>query len=383
MIYLDNAATSFPKPQSVVDAVCDFMTRIGANPGRSGHRLSVEAEIVRVEARERIARLFNGTDPLRVVFTANVTHAINLVLFGLLKPGDRIVTTAMEHNAVMRPLRFLETRGVKVALVAAAPDGTVDPADFAHELEKGARLACSLHASNAVGTIMPIGEIGRLCRRYSVPFMVDAAQTAGSYGIDMERDNIDILAFTGHKGLLGPTGTGGLVLGPDVDERSIVPLVLGGTGSRSDNEAQPDFLPDRFESGTANIAGIAGLSESVRWVTEKGVDTIRGREIRLAERLISGLVDIPGVTVYGTKDMSKRTAAVSFRVAGIDNAEVGGRLCDDFDIMCRAGLHCAPRAHMTMGTFPKGTVRLSIGPFNTEPDIDAAILAVEAIAGKK
>jgi cysteine desulfurase family protein len=383
MIYLDNAATSFPKPQSVVDAVSSFMTGIGANPGRSGHRLSVEAEKVRIEARERIARLFNGTDPLRVVFTANVTHAINLVLFGSLKAGDRVVTTAMEHNAVMRPLRLLESRGVKLVLVAAAPDGMVDPADFDRELKKGARLACALHASNAFGTIMPIGEIGRLCRRRSVPFMVDAAQTAGSFGIDMERDNIDILAFTGHKGLLGPTGTGGLVLGPNVDEKSIAPLVLGGTGSRSDTEVQPDFLPDRFESGTANIVGIAGLSESVRWVTEKGVDAIRAREMGLAERLISGLIEIPAVTVYGTRDMTRRTAAVSFRVAGIDNAEVSARLCDDFDIMCRAGLHCAPRAHTTMGTFPGGTVRLSIGPFNTEADIDAAVRTVEAIARKK
>jgi cysteine desulfurase/selenocysteine lyase len=380
MIYLDNAATSFPKPESVIEAVRRFMAEVGANPGRSGHRLSIEAERVRAESRERIARLFGAPDPLRVVFTPNVTHALNLVFFGLLERGDRVAVTGIEHNSVMRPLRFLEGRGIEPVLVRTAPDGTVDPADFSLALDRPVKLVCVVHASNAIGTIVPIGEIGRICKERRVPFMVDAAQTAGSLPIDVQRDNVDLLAFTGHKGLLGPTGTGGLVLGPGFDERKIAPLVFGGTGSKSDRETQPDFLPDCFESGTPNIAGLAGLSESVRWIAQRGVDLIRAHEMGLASRLIAGLGAIGGVTLYGMTDPARRTAAVSFRIDGVDNAAVAGRLSEEFDVMCRAGLQCAPRAHMTMGTFPAGTVRLSIGPFNTEEDIDAALSAVGKIA---
>jgi cysteine desulfurase/selenocysteine lyase len=380
MIYLDNAATTFPKPPSVIEAVRRFMAEVGANPGRSGHRLSIEAERVRAESRERIARLFGAPDPLRVVFTPNVTHALNLVFFGVLERGDRVAVTGMEHNSVMRPLRFLEGRGIEPVLVRTAPDGTVDPADFSRALDRPVKLVCVIHASNAIGTIVPIREIGRICRERRVPLMVDAAQTAGALPIDVVSDNIDLLAFTGHKGLLGPTGTGGLVLGPGFDEQTIAPFVFGGTGSRSDSDTQPDFLPDRFESGTPNIAGLAGLRESLGWITERGVDSIRAHETGLARRLIEGLGTIDGVTIYGVTDPARRTAAVSFRIDGVDNAAVARRLTDEFDIMCRAGLQCAPRAHMTMGTFPAGTVRLSIGPFNTEDDIDAALAAVAKIA---
>jgi cysteine desulfurase / selenocysteine lyase len=382
MIYLDNAATSFPKPNTVPEAIVNFMTRVGANPGRSGHRLSVEAERIRYGARERIARLVNHPDPLRVVFTANVTTALNLVLFGMLRPGGRVVVTGMEHNSVMRPLRCLEERGVTVTLVDAAPDGAVDPGDVARALEKPTNLVCTLHASNVIGTLVPIGDIARICRDRHVPYLVDAAQTAGCVPIDLGNDPIDILAFTGHKGLLGPTGTGGLVFSPAFDEKLIEPLILGGTGSKSEHEYQPEFLPDRFESGTANIAGIAGLSAGLDYILERGLDKIRAHESALAHRLIGGLGAIEGVTVYGTTDPKRRTAAVSFRIAGIDNADAARLLSDEFDIMCRAGLHCAPRAHKTIGTFAAGTVRLSIGPFNTDADIDAALSAVAAIARK-
>ena len=382
MIYLDNAATSFPKPPAVPEAVFDFMIRVGANPGRSGHRLSVEAERIRYEARERIARLFNHADPQRVVFTANVTAALNLVLLGMIEPGDRVVVTGMEHNAVMRPLRFLEQRGASVTLVDAASDGTVDPDDIARALDTPTRLVCTLHASNVIGTIVPIGDIGRICRDRGVPYLVDAAQTAGCVPIDLQRDPVDILAFTGHKGLLGPTGTGGLVISPAFDEKLIRPLIFGGTGSRSEEEYQPEFLPDRFESGTANIAGIAGLSAGVDFILSRGVDAIRAHESGLAGLLIEGFTAIEGVTVYGVSDPARRTAAVSFRIAGADNAVAAHRLSEEFEIMCRAGLHCAPRAHKTIGTFPEGTVRLSIGPFNTAADIDAALAAVATIAGK-
>ncbi len=382
MIYLDNAATSFPKPPAVPEAVFDFMTRVGANPGRSGHRLSVEAERVRYGARENIARLFNHADPQRVVFTANVTAALNLVLLGMVGPGDRVVVTGMEHNAVMRPLSFLEERGAMVTPVAAAPDGTMDPDDVARALDTPAKLVCTLHASNVIGTLVPIGEIGRICRDRGVPYLVDAAQTAGCVPIDLKKEPVDILAFTGHKGLLGPTGTGGLVISPAFDESCIRPLIFGGTGSRSEHEYQPEFLPDRFESGTANIAGIAGLSAGVDYILSRGVDRIRAHESGLTGRLIGGLRAIHGVTTYGTADPARRTAAVSFRIAGVDNAVASQRLSEEFDVMCRAGLHCAPRAHKTIGTFPEGAIRLSIGPFNSAADIDAALAAVRAIAGK-
>jgi len=383
MIYLDNAATSFPKPEAVPEAIVRFMPRVGAHPGRSGHRLSIEAERVRYGARERVARLFNHRDPMRVVFTANVTMALNLVLFGLVRSFDRIVVTGMEHNAVMRPLRFLEQRGVRVDLVEAACDGTVDPRDVERALDEPADLVCTLHASNVVGTLVPIGEIARICRSKAVPYLVDAAQTAGCVPVDLTRDPVDILAFTGHKGMLGPTGTGGLVFSPEFDEKRISPLGFGGTGSRSEQEYQPEFLPDRFESGTPNITGIAGLSAGLDYILDRGLADIRAHESALTRRLIEGLNAIGGITVYGTTDPARCTAAVSFRVSGVDNTAVSQRLSDEFDIMCRSGLHCAPRAHKTIGTFPHGTVRLSIGPFNTQADIDTALSALSVIAREK
>ncbi len=380
MIYLDNAATSFPKPPTVPEAIVDFMTLVGANPGRSAHRLSVEAERIRYGTREAVAALFNHPDPQRVVFTPNITAAINLVLLGMVGPGDRVVVTGMEHNSVMRPLRFLERCGATVDLVETAPDGTIDPADVGRALARPARLVCTLHASNVIGTIVPIGEIGRICRDRGVPYLVDAAQTAGSVPIDLGTDAVDMLAFTGHKGLLGPTGTGGLVLSAEFEEKLIEPLTFGGTGSRSEREYQPEFLPDRFESGTPNIAGIAGLFAGIDYIRKRGIADIRAHESGLTRRLIDGLNAIGNITVYGTADTDRRTAAVSFRIIGVDNGVVVRRLSEEFDIMCRAGLHCGPRAHKTFGTFPEGTVRLSAGPFNTEADIDAALSAVAAIA---
>jgi selenocysteine lyase/cysteine desulfurase len=258
----------------------------------------------------------------------------------------------------------------------------VDPRDLERALDKPVRLVCTLHASNVIGTIVPIGEIARICRARNVPYIVDAAQTAGCVPIDLGRDPIDILSFTGHKGLLGPTGTGGIVFSPAFDETCIAPLILGGTGSRSEHEHQPEFLPDRFESGTPNIAGIAGLSAGIDYILARGLDDIRSHESALAGRLIEGLRAIGGVTVFGTRDPKRRTAAVSFRITGVDNAVASRLLAEEFDIMCRAGLHCAPRAHKTIGTFPEGTIRLSVGPFNTDADIDAALSAVAAIARK-
>jgi cysteine desulfurase / selenocysteine lyase len=383
MIYLDNAATSWPKPDSVYDAVSYFMRNVGANPGRSGHRLSLEAERIRLETRELLTELLGGSDPFRVIFTLNVTEAINLVIRGLVSKGDRVVTTSMEHNAVMRPLRHLEsTLGVEIVIVPHTDNGKLDIDEMEKTLKDGAKLVVINHASNVSGAIVNTGEIGALTKRFGVPLLVDAAQTAGSIPIDMEKDLIDILAFTGHKALLGPTGTGGLIFGQDFNCNNLPPAVFGGTGSKSEAEYQPNFLPDKYESGTANIAGIAGLGEGVRWILKRGVDNIRAHEVGITDRMIRGLSNLEGVRVIGTGDAELQTATVSFAVEEMDLSDVTMRLCDDFDIMCRVGLHCAPRAHMTLGTFPSGTIRFGMGPFTTDDMVDSAVEAVSAVVAE-
>jgi len=379
MIYLDHAATSWPKPPEVIRAMADFLEQAGGNPGRSGHRLSVAAGRMVYEAREAVAGLLHAPDPLRVIFTLNATHAINLALRGLLEPGDRVVTTGMEHNAVMRPLRALEQRGVTVVVVPCAPDGSLNAADVGRALAPGTRLVVVNHASNVVGTLAPVAEVAALAHADGALLLVDAAQTAGVLPMDIEALGIDLLAFTGHKGLQGPPGTGGLVLGKRVDASLLRPLLHGGTGSRSEFEAQPEFLPDKFESGTPNGVGIAGLGVGIQWVMARGVEAIRQHEIALTRRLIEGLGNIPGVQVYGPTDAAQRTAVVSFTVEGRRVSEIGLRLDEEHDVLCRVGLHCAPAAHKTLGTFPQGTVRLAPGASNTLAEIDAAVDAVAKV----
>jgi len=381
MIYLDNASTSWPKPDCVHEAMLRFMRDVGANPGRSGHRLANEAERCRLDAREAVAELFGVADPLRINFTGNGTMAINTVLWGLLTPGAHVVTTGLEHNAVMRPLRALEARGVSLSLAPCQADGTLDPAAVAELIRPQTRLVVVNHASNVCGTILPVREIGAIVRQRGVPLLVDAAQSAGIVPIDLHRDNIDLLAFTGHKGLLGPTGTGGLAFGDDFDIARLPPLIQGGTGSRSEHELQPEFLPDKYEAGTANIIGLAGLAAAVRYVLERGVEAIRANEQTLAKRLIEGLRKTSGVTVFGSSNSQRQTAVVSFNIAGASCAEIAQALDERFDIMCRPGLHCAPRAHRALGTFPAGTVRLSLGPFTTAEEVERTLAAVAELAG--
>lgn len=380
MIYLDHAATSWPKPPEVTQAMVHFMTQVGANPGRSGHRLSVQAARIVYAAREAVAELFHAPDPLRVVFGLNVTEALNLALRGLLHPGDHVVTSSMEHNSVMRPLRALERQGVEVTQVRCSPEGALDPADVAAAIRPHTRLIALNHASNVVGTLLPVAEVGRIARQRDLLLLVDAAQTGGTYPIDMQADQIDLLAFTGHKGLLGPTGTGGLIVGERVDIGRLEPLQRGGTGSRSEYEEQPDFLPDAYESGTPNVVGLAGLAAGVRWILERGVAAIRAHEVALTQRLIDGLRGLPGAVVYGSLDAGLQTATVSFNIQGLEPSEVGLRLDEEWEIMCRVGLHCAPAAHKTIGTFPAGTVRFGLGAFNTAGEVDAAVAAVAALA---
>lgn len=380
MIYFDNAATSWPKPPGVAEAMVHFLEDVGANPGRAAHRRAVAAGRIVYEARELVAALFNAPDPLRIAFGLNVTEALNLALWGLLRPGDHAITSSMEHNSMMRPLRALEQQGVELTVVQCSPYGVLDPADVEKALQGNTRLVALNHASNVVGTLLPVAEVGAICRQHGLLLLVDAAQTAGAYPIDVQADRIDLLAFTGHKSLGGPMGTGGLIVGERVDEQQMVPLVHGGTGSNSEREAQPDFLPDAFESGTPNAVGLAGLAAGVRWVADCGVGAIRSHEVQLAQQLIDGLKAIEGVIVYGLPDAGLRTATVSFNVDGRAPSEVGLRLDEDYGVLCRVGLHCAPTAHKTLGTFPGGTVRFGLSGFNTMGEVEAALAAVGNLA---
>lgn len=381
MIYLDNAATSWPKPTAVAEAMSRFMLEVGANPGRSAHRLSIEAGRMVYETREAVARLVNLSDPLRVVFGLNATEALNLALRGILRPGDRVLTTSMEHNSVMRPLRALEReRSVKVDIVRCSSEGFLDADDVEAALRADTKMIVLNHASNVVGSVLPVAEVGRIAREHVVLLLVDAAQTAGAYPLDMEAMAIDLLAFTGHKALLGPQGTGGLCIGERVQETEMRPLKEGGTGSRSESEQQPSFLPDMCESGTPNTVGLAGLGASVQYVIDRGVEEIRAHEVHLTRGLIAGLVEIPGVTVYGGLDAEKQTATVSFNIDGLAPSEVGLMLDEQHGIMSRVGLDCAPAAHRTIGTFPVGTVRFSLSALSTTDEVDAAVEAVREIA---
>lgn len=376
MIYLDHAATSWPKPPEVIRAMTDYLERSGGNPGRSGHSLSIEAGRIVGDAREAIAELFNAMDPLRVIFAPNATYAINIALQGLLRQGDHVVTSSMEHNSVMRPLRDLESRGMLLSIVACNPDGTLHVKRIADAITPATKMVAVTHASNVIGTILPIREIADAAHKVGALLLLDAAQTAGVLPIDMIAMGIDLLAFTGHKGLQGPPGTGGLVIGERVQTGTMAPLVRGGTGSRSEYEFQPEDCPDKYESGTANGSGIAGLGAGVRLILKHGVNEIRTREIERATMMMEGLRSIPGITVYGTDNPSDRTAIVSFTVRGRRVSEIGLRLDEEYGIMSRVGLHCAPAAHRTMGTFPEGTVRFAPGMATTAREISAAIDAV-------
>jgi len=382
MIYLDNAATSWPKPEAVYQVMDNFMRHIGASPGRSGHRLSIEAGRIIYETREALAQLFSIDDPMRIIFTSNATEALNLALRGILHSGDHVITSSMEHNSVMRPLRAMERKGVEITVVNCSPEGLLNPQDIERAIKPNTKLITLNHASNVVGTILPIAEVGQIAHHHGVLFMVDAAQTVGCYPIDVKTMNIDLLAFSGHKGLYGPQGVGGLYLRKGI-EQGIEPLTYGGTGSHSEYEYQPDFLPDKYESGTPNTVGLAGLGSGARFVLSQGASSMQRKEETLTQSLLDGLKAIPGVTVYGGSDTRRHLAVISFNIAGLTPSEVAMQLEEGYQIMCRAGLHCSPAAHKTMGTFPQGTVRLSPGHFTSHQDIEITIEAVQKIAAGK
>lgn len=382
MIYLDNAATSWPKPQTVYDTLGSFLQEAGANPGRAGHRMAAAAAAAIAETRLALARLIHAPSPSRVIFTTSATDGLNQAILGLLRPGDHAVTTTMEHNSVSRPLSLAADTGAEVTRVPVAPHGIVQPDDVAAAIRPNTRLIAMTHASNVTGAIQPVERIAQIARERDVLMLVDGAQTVGAMPVDVESLGIDLLAFPGHKGLMGPPGTGGLYIGPRVEGERLSPRRAGGTGLRSEEDHQPDELPWRYESGTLNTVGIAALGAGIRWLTAEGVEQIREREGRHTARLVEGLTSIPGITVYRPDGdpMQTQAAVVSFRLEKWEPAEIGVILDQSFEIACRTGLHCAPDACRTIGAFPQGTVRFSPGPFTTDDEIDAAVAAVAEIA---
>ena len=372
--YLDNAATSWPKPEAVYQAVDHFMRQVGGTPGRGGHWREEEALRIADETRTAVAELFHAPDPQDVVFTMNATQAINVALKGLLQPGDHVVTSSIEHNAVWRPLKALERRGVQVTAVPCAPDGTLNPDAVAAALRPDTRLVAMLHASNVLGTILPIAEVGQIAHRHGLPFLVDAAQTAGAYPIDMEAMHIDLLIFAGHKGLYGPHGTGGLVVRPGIELET---WIEGGSGILSRPEVMPAELPARLEAGTQNAAGIAGLGAGARFVLEQGVEQIRAHEMEMTELLMQNLRALPGLNILGLGDTAQRTAVVSITVENYFPGQLAAVLDKGFDVATRAGLHCAPQAHRVAGTLEHGALRFSPGYFTTADEIQYAVDALQ------
>lgn len=369
--YFDTAATSWPKAPGVGEAMAAYLSEVGCNIGRGAYGTAYDAAGLVLDTREKLCKLFGGPAPQNVVFTPGCTHSLNAVLKGLLKPGDRVVTSTMEHNAVLRPLTQLEHLGVRVDYFPCNDRGELDFSSASDLLHPDTKLVVMTHASNLCGTILPVAEIGALCRARGIFFCVDAAQTAGILPIHMGEMGIDALAFPGHKGLLGPQGIGGLILTDELAQ-ALTPLVAGGTGSISDSLAMPDFLPDRFEPGTLNLPGIYGLHAALTWREAQDAQALRERERRLTGHLIARLREYEedGLRVLGTGDARKQVGVVSVDFLTMDNAEAAYRLDSTYGIQTRCGLHCAPLAHKTLGTFPKGTVRFSIGPFTTFEDID-------------
>ena len=376
-IYLDNAATSFPKPLQVYETVDHAIRNIGGSPGRGSHRMAVESARLIFETREDVAKFFNFSDSSRVVFTSNATDSLNLGLKGFLCPGDHVITSSIEHNSVTRPLKSLSRNGVEVTKIKTSSDGFVNPEDIKKAFKKNTKLVAINHASNVLGSVNPIVEIGDICKAKGIKLLVDAAQTAGTIGIDMAKSNIDILACSGHKSILGIQGTGILVVGKEVNLKS---LKEGGTGSFSDDENQPEFFPDRLESGTLNTPGIASIKAGIDFINKTGIENIRKHKMTLIERLLAGISEIKGILLYGRKDLNSRIPLLSFNIKGMHPGYIEKKLDEDFSVIARAGLHCSPDSHKTAGTYPNGAIRISPGFFNTPEEIDLTIDAIRMIA---
>lgn len=376
MIYLDNAATTWPKPEETIAAVENCIRHIGANPGRGGHKMSLAAGRVIYDTREAVANLLNVDDPARIVFTGNATESLNLALKGMLKPGSHVITTSVEHNAVARPLHALMSLGVEATQIPCGKDGIIDPEEVTKALRRNTAAFVMLHASNVTGAIMPIAEVGKIARDSGIPLIVDAAQTAGFLDIDVDGMNIDILVFTGHKSLFGPQGTGGLFIREGIE---LDTLKEGGTGSQSESLEQPGDMPDKFESGTPNTPGIAGLGAGVKFIKTKGLDILRKHERDLMASFLEGLKQLKRIEIYGPANPELQVPVVSINVKGQDSSEIAFILDRVFDIACRSGLHCSPMAHKTIGTLETGTIRFSFSYFNTIEDVNKTLEALDKI----
>jgi cysteine desulfurase family protein len=378
LIYLDNGATSFPKPPEVYSFSDIFFRQYGVNPGRSGYDLCLMASEMVEETRRLMTDFFHGTDPNRLVFGYNATDALNLAIFGLLQPGDHAVTTHLEHNSTLRPLWHLQERGVEVDWVDFDENGFIDPEEFVSRFKPNTKAVVMNHGSNVIGTVQPVKEIGRVCRKRNIPFVLDVAQTAGMVNVDMDELGVSVVCFTGHKSLMGPMGIGGMYVREGMEIRH---TRAGGTGVRSAQRHHLEDYPYRMEYGTPNLPGIAGLNAGVKWLLQQGVEKIHRQEMNLWLTLRDGLREIEGVTLYGQDSVENRISVLSFNVDGLEAADTGTMLDVDYNIACRTGLHCAPMAHEHFGTDKiHGTVRFGIGPFNTEEHIEKALQAVREIA---
>lgn len=377
-IYFDQAATSFPKAPGVADAIKYYIEQIGANVNRGVYSRALSAEETLLETREALCRLFNFTLLQNVIFTLNITQSLNMLLKGILQPQDHCVVSSMEHNAVMRPLMQLSNRGIEFTRVPADTTGHLNPQAMQKALQGNTKVVMVTHASNVCGTIIPLQEIGQFCKEHGIFFVVDSAQTAGSLEIDITGLNIDALAFTGHKGLLGPQGVGGFLISKELAVL-MDPLIVGGTGSLSDREEVPSFLPDKLEAGTPNIPGIFGLHAALKYLEKEGVENLHRQTMALTESFLAGVKNIANIELIGESGIKNRTSVVSLNFPGRDNAEVAYELDKSYGIMTRPGLHCAPSAHRTLGTFPHGTVRFSFSHFNTPREISCALGAINKL----
>ena len=377
MIYLDNAATTFPKPEAVYNSMMDCMKNYCANPGRAGHKLAMKAAREIYDTRENIAKLFNIDNPMNIVFTNNATDSLNLAIKGVVSTGDHIITTSMEHNSVIRPIKALEKVGVENTIVQCNEQGFLNIDDLEKAIKPNTKLIVTTHASNVCGTLIDIKSISEIANKHNILYLIDASQTVGVYDIDLKDIKADMLAAPGHKGLLGPQGTGILYIREGLN---IGILKEGGTGSRSEDLFQPDLLPDKYESGTHNTPGIVGLNEGVKFIFKEGIDKIKEHEEELCKYMLERLEEVPNIKIYGPKDANKRASVISINIGNMDSGEITFLLDSEYDIATRSGIHCAPLAHKTLGTLEQGAVRFSIGYFNTKEEIDKAINALKEIA---
>lgn len=379
-VYLDNGSTSFPKAPGVAEAMSHFITEVGCNISRGGYETAYDLGDTIFETRSMLCRMFNFSEEKYVVFTPSVTYSLNFVIKGLLKSGDHVIMSSMEHNAVARPCQSLKDFGVEVTIVPCDRDGVLDIDAFKNSFKENTKLVVMSHASNVCGTVLDAEEVGKICKEKGVFFALDAAQSAGVINIDFEKFNLSALCLTGHKGLLGPQGTGALLLRHELAE-ALDPVISGGTGSASHLLTMPEFMPDKFEAGTLNLPGIIGLNASLEYIHRVGIDTIFETEKQLAQLFIEEIDKLPNVKIIGVRDWNKRVGTVSLDFESIDNAEVSFILDSEYGIMTRCGLHCAPLAHQTLGTYPQGTVRFAFGHKNTEEDVEYAVSAIRKILG--